>query len=720
MICPKCGRPVEEVAEICTGCDFILDTAFLGADILDEEEALRPGAGGVDPSVFNLADAVILGDIEENSQVFETSDSGFDNRESAGARIYVSGRSQALMSPDAIPAKMHTETPVRLTPFEKHVLDFIDGKRPVELIRKAAGLDESEVKTALATLADKGVIQVIGRLLADDEAAAPQAPSKPRAPRNRTSWGEASLGSVGLVEEDDPYADIEAAIRTKSELMLLSEEQQAFLRGDAEVAGDDVGGVQKSDSAGDGTDGFDDFLPSDAERVQMPGTNEYVSLKKAEKNNPVQARGKPVTNPMADQLESLLNDDAEDDEEDHAEYADLFDGDAEPTHQLPKKPGHPRGPGTKVVSSPPSISGERIEKDFSASLSALLDDDDSSLDGEAIPGQQADVGDDDEDGTLVVRGGGDSEDLPPTGVGEPGGPARVGGGARAIPFDASGAADQAEGAGERLPSSALNPLPMAGQSEEMDETDAAAQARGAQGPSSSAEYIHEDMIIRGRPPTEAPSSTGVVQHPDSQATEYPEDSEESGESGAGDDGLPEARRIHSERTAPLPPTGRSRVKVASREKPTTPQEMKKRARQLFDEAQADYDAGRIGAARMNAKLACIYDPDNTGYRETLSAWENEVAGGGDASRPREVQLYEQAQYREVEGDIDGAIALLQEGIRINGNIPAFHNRLGVLLALHKRDYENAVQSIRLAVKLDPDNLHYKSNLGKIVSRLNQV
>ncbi|MFZ9889960.1 MAG: hypothetical protein ACO3JL_20885, partial [Myxococcota bacterium] len=104
MICPKCGRPVVASAVICVGCDFILDSAFLGDEILDEDKSLRPGVGGVAPGSFNLADAVILGNLDEKSQVFETADSGFHDKETTGARLYVSGRSQAMMAPDAIPA----------------------------------------------------------------------------------------------------------------------------------------------------------------------------------------------------------------------------------------------------------------------------------------------------------------------------------------------------------------------------------------------------------------------------------------------------------------------------------------------------------------------------------------------------------------------------------------------------------------------------------------
>ena len=41
MECPKCGRTVEDGAFICPGCEFILDTSFLGDDITDDERAIR-------------------------------------------------------------------------------------------------------------------------------------------------------------------------------------------------------------------------------------------------------------------------------------------------------------------------------------------------------------------------------------------------------------------------------------------------------------------------------------------------------------------------------------------------------------------------------------------------------------------------------------------------------------------------------------------------------
>lgn len=264
MICPKCGRPVDENAVICRGCDFILDTEFLGDGILDEEHSLRPGAGGVDPAAFNLADAVILGNIDDDSQSFETSDSGFHLKANLSARLYVSGRSQALMSPDAVPALAQSAEGVRLTPFEKHVLAFIDGKKPVEVIRRAAGLDEAEVKTALATLADKGVVKVVGRALADfdpgNETAARRAP-----PRHRMRGSV--VGAVALVGDEADRA-IEEAFRTQVAIA-------APVLGRGAAPEGDVFQSANAANAANAASMRDGDLPSDVEQfVGLKGTDE--------------------------------------------------------------------------------------------------------------------------------------------------------------------------------------------------------------------------------------------------------------------------------------------------------------------------------------------------------------------------------------------------------------------------------------------------------------
>ena len=117
---------------------------------------------------------------------------------------------------------------------------------------------------------------------------------------------------------------------------------------------------------------------------------------------------------------------------------------------------------------------------------------------------------------------------------------------------------------------------------------------------------------------------------------------------------------------------------------------------------------------MNAKLATNYDPDNEEYRRVLADWER--PSGEQPSRPEYVALYEQAQACEDADDIDGAIAVLHKGLRLAPNPAAFHNRIGVLLAMRKRDYEGARDEIQKAIALEPDNAHYRNNLGKVMAK----
>jgi predicted Zn-dependent protease len=161
-----------------------------------------------------------------------------------------------------------------------------------------------------------------------------------------------------------------------------------------------------------------------------------------------------------------------------------------------------------------------------------------------------------------------------------------------------------------------------------------------------------------------------------------------------------------------------------------------KARDLFELAMRDREAGRSSSAKMNARLATIYDPENEQYRRALAEWE-EPGGSSStmqaapvspsqasqvsavAKRPDYVLLYEEAQTCEEQGDIDRALELLRQGIEQFPSAAAFHNRLGVLLAMKKRDFDAAADAIQRAIELEPENLHYKSNFGKIIQRARQ-
>ncbi|HEY1101341.1 MAG TPA: hypothetical protein VGF99_20555, partial [Myxococcota bacterium] len=185
------------------------------------------------------------------------------------------------------------------------------------------------------------------------------------------------------------------------------------------------------------------------------------------------------------------------------------------------------------------------------------------------------------------------------------------------------------------------------------------------------------------------------------------------------------RRAPSEVSGPVMREPPREPAKENRRAPT--EDMRRKARNLMEQAQQDHAVGRLGAARMNAKLATIYDPDNDAYRKILADWEERPKAGGAGSgvssainsRPEYVQLYETAQELEDDDDIDGALEMLEKGLRLAPNAAAFHNRIGVILAMRKRDFERAADEIQKAIALEPDNPHYRNNLGKVMSRANK-
>ena len=172
---------MKEGAFICPGCDFILDASFLGDDITDDEQEQRANTTALNRTVGKAKhkpwqqqekvdfgeDAMILGDVNPHAaevRSFQSNDAGVSQREVTQARFYIGGAVAELMNPDAIP-EVATDSAgqrIRVTPFERHVLSFINGKRSVGRIQKKAAMEDSEFKTALALLADKGFVRLKG------------------------------------------------------------------------------------------------------------------------------------------------------------------------------------------------------------------------------------------------------------------------------------------------------------------------------------------------------------------------------------------------------------------------------------------------------------------------------------------------------------------------------------------------------------------------------
>ena len=85
----------------------------------------------------------------------------------------------------------------------------------------------------------------------------------------------------------------------------------------------------------------------------------------------------------------------------------------------------------------------------------------------------------------------------------------------------------------------------------------------------------------------------------------------------------------------------------------------------------------------------------------------------DGAKKAEAELYEQARALEQKGRISEAIQCLEAGIQINDQLPSFFNQLGIILAVHRKDYDKAQSCLKKAIALDKNNVHYKSNLEKV-------
>jgi tetratricopeptide (TPR) repeat protein len=147
-------------------------------------------------------------------------------------------------------------------------------------------------------------------------------------------------------------------------------------------------------------------------------------------------------------------------------------------------------------------------------------------------------------------------------------------------------------------------------------------------------------------------------------------------------------------------------------------EMKRKAERIFEQAQKDHAAGKISSALMNARLATVYHPGHDAYAEAISAWQAQAANQPRPLQrePREVQLLKTAQQSEARGHFEEALRLMDEAIAINGMAAPLHNARGVLLATRLKRFNDASLSIMRAIELDPHNLVYKNNLGKVVAR----
>jgi tetratricopeptide (TPR) repeat protein len=132
---------------------------------------------------------------------------------------------------------------------------------------------------------------------------------------------------------------------------------------------------------------------------------------------------------------------------------------------------------------------------------------------------------------------------------------------------------------------------------------------------------------------------------------------------------------------------------------------------LYEMALTDLRGGKKARAHMYAKMAREACPTEPRIAALLDNWHQ--AEQHARAETDDQRLFAEAQRAEDAGDFLRAIELLRQAIGKNARAAELHNRLGVILAARMGDHTGASSALMRAVELEPHNMVYRSNLGKV-------
>lgn len=149
-----------------------------------------------------------------------------------------------------------------------------------------------------------------------------------------------------------------------------------------------------------------------------------------------------------------------------------------------------------------------------------------------------------------------------------------------------------------------------------------------------------------------------------------------------------------------------------------PFEQARKAEKIFEQALKDRAEGRLSSARMNAKLAAMYDPTVPVYVAMAAELDAQAPDPkASARKPRELELFQEASEAEGRGDYERAVRLLREAVKEAPKAAALRNRLGVVLSVRLKRHGEALEALRVALDLEPGNLVYMNNFSKVTALL---
>ena len=752
MDCPKCGRSFEKGDAICGGCDFILDTSFLGDGFIDDEESKRFNAapGKAEPSPWSDdlgGDSLILGNLSDHVAMFRTNDSGMEDK-LRGMQLYVGSAIQAMLSPHAVPVVQSSalSESVRLNPFERHVLALADGSLPVGGIFQQSGLNREELYTALATLTDKGYLK-----LRDENTVVASAPSFLA---DEESDSEAGDANVTLVSEmGDELRKLRESVSDGENA------NEDLFAGDSGVFADEDSGAElhRVEEAEEGATiaepapmpSAEDLPSNQAEERALAFADELISEERTNvqemrplsrnvgsRSGSGRARRPPPPLPKREEAERrhaemaasalpsdpsggwLVESNPPDESpaaspmiSEELDGARATDGARENAVASVPEDLHglsvnlssvfDAGPSDAVAAAAPELPED---DDVFASSQSVADEEAAKIEGEVfVPAVPVPLAERENEATGLVEGA-FAEEFPSAVATmdsqEEVAPAQD---VDEAPAAATDAPSTASPRPDVLPSassanqapSELMPLPGAG---------------GAPG----AAAVFDNVFATGAP------VEGV--RPAARLDNVAE--EKSAAPAVVASAQPVAPiPVPAPAPAPAPSAVVTEVPPSVARKPPPANvvsfEYRRKAEKIFEEAEADFAAGRVGSARMNAKLASIYNPHEPRYSETLKRWEEiSVASASPvepAASPNQ-RLVENAKRAERQGHYEEAVRLLRQALENDPNAAPLLNHLGVILATRLQQYQEASTAIMRAIELNPQNLAYKNNLGKILAR----
>jgi len=807
--CPSCKKSVSSSDVVCPHCRHPLDQSQLGDDldrsIVDDDGVFGSSKGQRDLSFGD--DAVIFGDGVGDYDAFDAVDTGFVQKELTNARIYVGGATQNLMRADAIPERVKDASveDAALTPYELHILQFVNGKRPVGRIRRKSGMEDPDVKLAIAMLADKRLIRLAGHVSEDRKLAArekrrtklkaekakkregrsksarsvdtsvdektsitppPPLPSaerkrptrEPKAPtritrseggslpspdeetarRRRTRSGDresaenkkrrsAEKRSSERAKADDKKESItRVAPQLRSLDVGLDDDAPGAFGGDTEVSlpsasaipldARDDGDKDVADAAfarardDDDADGFDDegaatalrpslddegdrddpaaadSLPDDAAR---PPTGASLDDDGEQIHREVtQVKRAPLPDePGADRDDDdLREEDARDDDEPlEPEGAEVDDDDVREAPVGPVPLGDavhdvPTGPLSLKLDVPSGQHGRGFDDSVVPtgevpvlSISGFPNDDAAARPSSATPPP---LPDDDDEQRRETNATPEVISLPSDFI-TPLPPAAL----TPLPGTMQNPPPVvvAQATTSPAPTRAPTLLPLPGQAPALPGHAPALPGQAVAAPA-------QKPALPGQAPPGAklpPAPTAPPPKPDDDLDDAIADDSDEGEA----------------RDAGAAPVS---------------YENRRKAEKIFEQAERDATAGRFASARMNAKLAMIYDPSLKRYRELYELWGSPAAQSAQAAQRKDVQLFQQAKDLELKGDFKGAVRLLEQALKLNPTAAPILNLLGVIQATRLKLFKAASDNLMKACELEPGNRSFKNNLGKVL------